>query len=74
LVVFLSFFTQVFLAIKVKTYEKVFTRGRGEGGTFICTAPVDPSHIYFYSSGIILKGLMKTLNIFNNDSSSKDSP
>jgi len=48
LVVFLSFFTQVFLAIKVKTYEKVFTRGRGEGGTFICTAPVDPSSIYLF--------------------------
>jgi len=49
LVVFLSFFTQVFLAIKVKTYEKVFTRGRGEeGGTFICIAPVDPSSIYLF--------------------------
>jgi hypothetical protein len=48
LVVFLSFLTQVFLAIKVKTYEKVFTRGRGEGGIFICISPVDPASIYLF--------------------------
>jgi hypothetical protein len=51
-----------------------YLQGAGEKVAHLFAQLLLTLHPYIYSSGIILKGLKKTLNSFSNDSSSKDSP